>query len=63
MSKIGFALAIGPLGPPFVVAHAIRGDEGMSRLYQFDVEVSTFIPGPIFERFILGRGAGWATRR
>lgn len=62
MSRIGYAMAVGSVGPPLMVAHAIRGDEGISRLYRFDVEVSTFLPGVLFERLVLGRSGILAMR-
>lgn len=62
MNRIAYAMAVGPLGPPLMVAHAIRGDEGISRLYRFDVEVSTVLPGVLFERLVLGRTGVLAMR-
>ena len=62
MKNISFALAIGPLGPPFVVTHAVRGEEGISRLYRFDLEVGTFVPEALFQRFVLGHDALLAMR-
>ncbi|MFO0616635.1 MAG: type VI secretion system tip protein TssI/VgrG [Polyangiaceae bacterium] len=55
MSRVGIAVAIGPIGP--LRGHALRGDEGISRLYRFDVEVTTAIPEVLFDRLVLGRGA------
>lgn len=62
MNRVAFAISAGAMGPPLIIAHAIEGSEGVSRLYRFDVEVATRAPGPLFERYVLGQAATIAMR-